>query len=515
MSAGSNNGADDVMLLHSFFERAVERWPGRVALVLPPGRNHSERREFTYSGLLALADALAGTFSHLVAPDSVVAILLPRTSEQLFAAQLAVLRAGAAYTCIDPASPDDQVKAILEDSEAAALLTDAAGLARARRAGSGATRIFNIMEIQPPAGPPAPVPWLGPDSLAYLIYTSGTTGRPKGVMTEHRSIANLVASDILEFSLGPEDRVAQGSSHSYDSSIEEIWLAWAVGAAVIVMDDEALRLGPDLVPWLRHERITVLCPPPTLLRTTSCKNPQGALPDLRLLYVGGEALPGDVADSWGRGRRLVNGYGPTECSVTCLRADITEGTPITIGRPVPGMQAWVLDPALDEVPEGAQGELCLGGIGLARGYRHSPELTAQKFPIHPSFGRIYRTGDLVHREADGRYFFHGRIDAQVKLRGYRVELEAIEARLLDCAGVREAACHMQGEGSKQTLVAFIVPEYLESPPSFGDLAATLQLALPAYMVPQRWGLLEELPTTLGGKLDRKRLPILETAARIE
>ena len=148
------------------------------------------------------------------------------------------------------------------------------------------------------------------DSLAYLVYTSGTTGGPKGVMVEHRGVVNLVRSDLLEFGLGPGHRVAQSSSHAYDSSVEEIWLAFAAGATLVVLDDETTRSGPDLVEWLRRERINVFCPPPTLLRAMACDAPHEALPDLGLLYVGGEALPQDVADAWAQGRRLVNGYGP-------------------------------------------------------------------------------------------------------------------------------------------------------------------------------------------------------------
>src|SRR6185295_1614120 len=175
-----------------------------------------------------------------------------------------------------------------------------------------------------------------------------------------------------------------------------------------------------------------------------------------LLYVGGEALPEDVADRWSVGRRLVNGYGPTECTVTALRGRIRKGEPITIGSPVRGLQARVLNESLEEVADGEQGELCLGGLGLARGYHNQPELTAKKFPTHPLFGRIYRTGDLVHRDPNGSFFYHGRIDSQVKLRGYRIELEAIESRLAECEGVRAAACNVQGEAGQQRLVAFVV-----------------------------------------------------------
>jgi non-ribosomal peptide synthetase-like protein len=458
---------------------------------------------------------LAGSLRSIVDTECVVAILLPRHNEGLYISQLGVLKAGGAYTCIDPAFPDEQVRAILSDSEAVALLTDDSGAARAGRFGFAGERVLDVANLiaDNEGAIVAEPPWLEGTSLAYVIYTSGTTGRPKGVMIEHASIANLVGSDLEEFCLSPRDRVGQSSSASYDSSIEEIWLAFAAGATVVVMDDETTRLGPDLVPWLRSERITVFCPPPTMLRATGCDDPETALPELSLLYVGGEALPPDVADRWARGRRLVNGYGPTECSVTSIRDTIREGEPVTIGRPVRGLQAWVLNESLDEVLDGRQGELCLGGVGLARGYRNRPELTAEKFPLHPRLGRIYRTGDLAHRDPDGRLFYHGRIDSQIKLRGYRIELEAIERRLAECDGVREAACRVQGNGGHQTLVAFVVPEDGSEAPSFDDLKTSLRKTLPAYMVPSRFGVLSDLPTTVGGKLNRNDLPFLEAQRR--
>ena len=185
------------------------------------------------------------------------------------------------------------------------------------------------------------------------------------------------------------------------------------------------------------------------------------------------------------------------------------GQPVTIGRPVPGMKAWVLNEKLEEVPDGEQGELCLGGVPLARGYMNEPEMTARKFPVHPRLGRIYRTGDLVQRGPDGNVYCHGRIDTQVKIRGYRIELEAIEARLSECAGVRAAACRVQGEGAQQKIVAFVVPEDIENPPAFDALKDALKGTLPAYMVPNRFGILALLPTTVSGKLNRRELPVLE------
>ncbi len=505
--------------LHEFFLAAVRRWPDHPAIDIPPATNRSERRVITYAELHHQARFLAEFLQPLVSPDCVVGILLPKDSEHLYSAQLAALLSGAAYTCIDPAFPEEQIREILADAQAVAVFTDRAGSVRLKTCGLAPNRVCQVTaRINPntraPGFEPLPSPeWLSPRSLAYVIYTSGTTGRPKGVMIEHQGITNLVASDLAEFGLAPGDRVAQGSSPAYDSSVEELWLGLAAGATVVVMDDEASRLGPDLIPWLARERISVLCPPPTLLRSTGCPDPAAALPGLRLLYVGGEALPRDVADRWSIGRRLENGYGPTECTVTALRTQIRPGEEISIGRPIPGMQAWVLNESLQEVALGERGELCLGGAGLARGYRNRAELTQEKFPQHPQLGRIYRTGDLVSRRPDGTFLYFGRMDSQVKLRGYRVELEAIEARLAECDGVREAACRVQGEGAQEFLVAWIVPATPATPPCFDTLKGTLKTLLPVYMIPARFGCLPELPKSVGGKINRRQLPALEATSR--
>jgi acyl carrier protein len=181
---------------------------------------------------------------------------------------------------------------------------------------------------------------------------------------------------------------------------------------------------------------------------------------------------------------------------------------VTIGTPVPHVQAWIIDEALNPVPDGEQGELVFGGAALARGYWNQPELTAQRFPMHPQLGRIYRTGDNAQRAPDGSIIYHGRLDAQVKLRGYRVELGAIESALVACDGVREAACNVQEDGGRQTLVAFIVPEAMVPTPTAAALQAALRITLPEYMVPARVEPIDALPTTIGGKLDRKALPWL-------
>ncbi len=494
-------------LLHEFFVRSARLWPDRIALEIPPGIDHPDRSLTSYADLDRLSAYIARHLRKMVTRECVVAILLPRHSPLLFAAQLAVLRSGAAYTCLDPAFPDKRINEMLVDSEAVVVLSDQNGVRRI----TASTPVWDVTalpQVSIDAEMVWPV-WLTAASLAYTIYTSGTTGRPKAVMVEHRAIVNLIASDLTEFRLTPEARVAQGSSAAYDSSVEETWLALSTGATLVVMDDETNRLGPDLIPWLRRERISVLCPPPTLLRATGCEDPQKELPDLSLLYVGGEALPQDLADRWGTPRiRLVNGYGPTECAVTALRGDMRRGEAVNIGKPVPGLSAHVLNAELEPIPDGAWGELCIGGTGLARGYWKRPDLNAEKFPAHCVFGRIYRTGDLVHRDSDGNFHYHGRIDSQVKVRGYRVELEDIEARLALFPGVRAAACTVQVDGTTSMLVAFLIAETPDSLPSPDDIKASLRDVFPEYMIPLRIGFLPQFPVTTGGKLNRAMLPVL-------
>jgi non-ribosomal peptide synthetase-like protein len=502
-------------LLHDIFADVVRRYPDRIAIDVPPSAHRPARRTLTYAELDRQATTLAHYLSAAVTgADRIVVVLLPRDSEHVYAAQLAALQAGAAFTCVDPVFPDGQVQTIIADAAPVTVVTDAVGRERLARLGVH-VRIVDVREVGEQVAPVATPAWLTPANLAYLIYTSGTTGRPKGVMIEHRSIVNLVQGDVATLGVTPDDRVAQNSSSAYDSSIEETWFAFAVGATLVVMDDETVRLGPDLPAWLRRERITMFCPPPTMLRATGCADPARELPELRLLHPGGEALSQDIADRWSVGRRVVNDYGPTETTITALRAVIEPGRPVAIGVPVPGVQAWVLDENLRLVPDSTPGELCLGGAGLARGYRNDAALTARKFPLHPQLGRLYRTGDLATRGADGRFYSHGRIDAQVKIRGYRIELEAVEARLAEIPGVREAACTVQGEGVRKTLVGFVVPELPGTVVDPAPLKARLAEVLPAYMVPAQIATLDELPRNSSNKLNRRALPVVAIEAHGE
>ncbi len=502
--------------LHKIFESVAGRLPGQVAIEVPPA-GAAPRRQLTYAEIDALADALAARLAPFVRSESVVAVLLPRVSHLVYVAQLAILKAGGAYTCIEPDAPRERIRFILEDSRAVAALVLPEDRELVAGLGFPPERTV-VVEDAPAAAPlatplPAP-PWLAPSTLCYVIYTSGTTGNPKGVMVEHHSIVNLVLSNVDYFSLGPSDRVGQSSSVAYDSSVEEIWLAFACGATLVVMDDDVVRLGPDLAPWLRAERINMFCPPPTLLRMSATEDPERDLPDLHILYLGGEELPADVANRWAPGRWVENGYGPTECTVTVVRGRVLAGEPVTIGVPVRNATAFVVDEALREVPAGETGELVIGGQSVTRGYLNLPELTAEKFVHHPDFGRIYRTGDLVRRLPAGDLAYLGRADSQVKIRGHRIELSAVEAELCARPGIRAAACKVQDHpsGAGKELVAFLVPDPA-SPPDLDFLRADLRAKLPEPMVPVRFALVPELPASpSSGKLDRKALPDLPPEA---
>lgn len=498
------------MRLWDLFAAAVAQHGERVAVDVPPGRQRPQRQRVTYRELAALAAAVRTALAAHVQGEAFVVVFLPRGTAWLPATQLGVLLAGAAHVCLDPSFPQAHLHHVVRDANSVAIVTDADG--EAHFAGFGVP-VLVVPRDLPTLGDDAPLPqppaWSTPRSLAYAIYTSGTTGAPKAVLIEQQGVVNLITQGVQRFRIGPDDRVVQGSSPAYDSSIEESWLALASGATMLLLDDEMVRAGPDLVPWLRDERATVFCPPPTLLRAMDLAAPRRELPQLRLCYVGGEPLTPDLADLWGRELWLENGYGPTECTVTVVRGRVQPGRPVTIGTPVPPHRAFVLDERSQPVADGEAGELCIAGPGLARGYLNQPELTAAKFPELPGLGRVYRTGDLVVRAAGGEISYHGRIDAQVKVRGYRIELEAIESVLARDPAVREVACCAQGDEPARLIAAHVVPADASAPPDFARLAAAVRAVLPAYCVPQRFCVCAELPRTVGGKLDRKRLPVLK------
>ena len=348
------------------------------------------------------------------------------------------------------------------------------------------------------------------DELAYIIYTSGSTGRPKGVAVEQASICNFVrvASDI--YGIQSTDRVYQGMTIAFDFSVEEIWVAWMVGATLVPKPGRSSMLGAELAEYLQEKRITALCCVPTLLATLD-----EDLPDLRFLLVSGEACPKDLVMRWHRpGRRFLNVYGPTEATVTATWSVLDPDLPVSLGVPLPTYTAVIVDPAeLRVLPRGETGEIGLAGVGLARGYVNRQDLTERAFvpdflgiENNPS-GRIYRTGDLGRVNDDGQLEYFGRIDTQVKIRGYRIELSEIESVLLQLPGIAQAVVQTyEPEPGTVELAAYYTLRQDIAEIDAHDLHRMLRTRLPGYMVPAYFEQLDAIPMMASDKVDRKRLP---------
>jgi non-ribosomal peptide synthetase-like protein len=487
-------------LLHELFEHQAAANPASIALECGDER-------ISYGELEERANQLARWLRKQgVKRGNCVGILIPRSSE-VYIALLAILKTGAAYVPLDPDYPAQRVEFILSDCKAAALVTTSQ---LASNAGEFNNPVIKLDEQQVQIGSMersalGREAGTSPEDLCYVIYTSGTTGKPKGVEVEHRSVCHLVRAEAEIFRVTAKDRVFQVASIAFDASVEEIWLAFFAGATLVVGTAEMVHAGPELSRILAAFRVTVLSCVPTLLMMMD-----GDIPSLRLLILGGEACPAELVKRWWKpGRRMVNTYGPTEATVIATWAEYHPERPITIGRPLKNYRAEILDEQLRPVADGVAGELCLGGIGLARGYLGRPDLTDEKFVTlkldRSEPHRLYRTGDLVRRNSEEELEFLGRIDAQVKLRGFRVELGEIEGALMDCAQIQAAAVALREDvPGMQQLVAYVVPRngvFDEE-----DVRTTLQKRLPPYMVPAIFETLGALPTLASGKVDRKELP---------
>ncbi|MEU7279573.1 amino acid adenylation domain-containing protein [Streptomyces sp. NPDC045431] len=471
-------------------DRAAER-PDATALVCGEVR-------LTYRELLARADALASRLRAAGARPGVrVGLLLPRSADMAVAA-LAVLRAGAAYVPLDPANPDARLRYMAGDSGMSLLLV-AAGTAD-RDLG---VRALHVDEPDGEAATPAPgaAPVLppGPDDLAYVLYTSGSTGVPKGVAVAHRALVNLAVAVRPVFPVTAEDRVLQFVSFGFDVAVSDLFFPWVAGAELHVAQEHE-RLGDGLFARLRDSGITYVFLPPSAAMMLP-EGAGGALPRLRTLAVGGEACPAELVERLaGPGRRIVNAYGPSEATVYSTTAELRPREPVVIGHAVPGARTYVLDARLRPVPVGVTGEVYVAGASLARGYIGRPGMTAERFvadPYGPPGTRMYRTGDLGRIDAHGVLHYLGRSDAQVKLRGFRVELGEVEALLAGVDGVVMAAAAVRGD----RLVAYVVGDAPDE-----ALRARLAERLPGYMVPEVFVRLDGLPLNRSGKIDRAALP---------
>ena len=483
--------------LHQIFEVTADQFPHQIALIC-------DQESMTYEELEWRANQLAFYLRKKgVKRGSRVAILLERSFEQ-YIAILAIIKAGAAYVPLDPSYPEDRIAYILEDCQVAAIVT-----ARAikKQISSSCTRIYldqEALEIeaQPTRRLLPNETGVGPTDLCYIIYTSGSTGRPKGVMIEHRNVCHFVRAAQTIYQITPQDRIYQGFTTAFDASVEEIWMAFSNGAALVVGTPTFTQAGNLLPKLLTEAGVTVLSCVPTLLTMFN-----EDIPTLRLLIVGGEDCPKSLVKRWtSPNRRMINTYGPTEATVIATYAECHSDKPVTIGKPLPNYEVYVLDEELNEVPDGEPGELHIGGPGLARGYVNRDDLTRERF-ISCSFAdRLYKTGDLVRYDKEGNLVFLGRIDRQVKLRGFRVELSEIEEVLLQSEEVQQAAVsvHEQAPGL-QVLVAYVVPRN-KGQLDRNQLHFHLKDRLPAYMVPTYIEIMEELPVLVSGKIDYKNLP---------
>jgi len=517
------DGAGDLVL--SLLKAQVARRPRAIAV-------RQESTQLTYAELGRRAGRLARHLRRMgVGPEVPVAICIER-SVAMVVALFGVLEAGGCYVPLDPTYPADRLEFMLADSGARVLVTTRRLAASAPSSGAEVVCIDALEEAAEAAGEgdaregdaePAPRPL--PEHLAYIIYTSGSTGRPKGVMIDHAALAHYTRAAMEDYQLGEDDRVLQFSSISFDGSVEEIYPCLAAGGTVVLRTDEMLASTARFLQQCEAWGVTVLAMQTAYwhelsysivtegLRVPAC---------VRLWSVGGERILPARLEAWrervGPRPRLLNTYGPTEATVVCVVCDLSAlpgealRGEVPIGRAIRGVRACVLDEHLGPVPDGTLGELYVGGPDLARGYLGRPDLTAERFvpspfPDEPG-ARLYSTGDLVRVLADGNLELVGRIDDQVKIRGFRVEPGEVEAFLSRHPAVRQVAVLAREDTPGQRrLVAYVVPSApSERRQAIAELRQHARSHLPSHLVPSAFVLLEELPLTPGGKVDRRRLP---------
>jgi len=506
-----------VQWLTEIFSRSAKKFPHYTALQIP----HTGE-SLTYAELNARAEDIAAALSDFLSgPDQVVAVAMSQDNWQIVASHLGILKAGGTLMFLDTTLPVALISHMLNDAQPVVILTR--GQDRFRDLPT--LDVLNLPENMQRGKPPT---WLDDpaERLATIFYTSGTTGMPKGVESPHAGYINLALSYADYFDLIPGmDTTSLTSSLGYDGSISEMYSAWVSGCAVVMLTKEQVRSGPDLIPVLRESEVTMLFCPPVLL-TTLTANPELDLPYPLCRYIvpAGEAFPNALIEPWTRGRRqIINTYGPTEASTDTSRQSLRPGEPITIGSPMANVTYVILEvDQLTPLPHGEVGELCIGGVHVARGYRNLPDQTAEKFITHPQFGRLYRTGDRgkidIHTQ---RVHFLGRVDLQLKVRGHRVEIQAVEDILqMQFTEIEAAVLDYQNE----ELVAFVcapsitgseVQLVAPAPAEWAQRAiATLARQLPEPSVPTRIFLVNEFDMQpVSGKIDRECLPRLSHSDR--
>ncbi|WP_458375708.1 non-ribosomal peptide synthetase [Pseudomonas pergaminensis] len=512
---GCNQSEHDYPLERSYvelFEAQVSAHPQRVAASCLD-------QQWTYDELNRRSNGLGhALISAGVGLDQPVALLAERNLD-LLGMIIGSFKAGAGYLPLDPGLPSQRLRSIIDLSRTPLLVCTEA----CREQAIGLLEGFDCQLLvweEVPARGENPGIYSGPDNLAYVIYTSGSTGLPKGVMVEQRGMLNNQLSKVPYLGLSDADVIAQTASQSFDISVWQFLAAPLFGARVDIVPNTLAHDPQGLLEHVQAQGITVLESVPSLIQGMLAQERIG-LDGLRWMLPTGEAMPPELAHQWllrypqiG----LVNAYGPAECSddVAFYRVDLasTRGTYLPIGTPTDNNRLYLLDGALELVPQGAVGELCVAGTGVGRGYVSDPLRTAPVFVPNP-FGaageRLYRTGDLARRRSDGVLEYVGRIDHQVKIRGYRIELGEIEARLHEQPEVRDAAVGVQEGVNGKHLVGYLVAADAALNPGerLDRIKQRLRAELPEYMVPLHWLWLDRLPLNANGKLDRKALPTLE------
>jgi amino acid adenylation domain-containing protein len=495
-----NDTAADVpsATVPELFEAQAARTPDATAVLFEDVR-------LTYRELNERANRLARYLAARVAgPESLVAVAMERSAD-LVVALLAVLKAGAAYLPVDPGYPAERIEYVLDDARPAVTLTsgDVAGLERE----------LSLL----PGSNLADVPLAG-SHPAYAIYTSGSTGRPKGVLVTQAGLVNRLAWMQANYHLAAADRVLQKTPFGFDVSVWEFFWPLIQGATLVVARPGGHQDPVYLAELIRRQHVTVAHFVPSMLRVFLAEPSAAACTGLRLVFASGEALPGDLAARFRAAlpAALHNLYGPTEASidVTAWDCTATTGTAavVPIGRPVWNTATYVLDAALNPVAPGVPGELYLAGVQLARGYLNKPGLTAERFVANPFApgDRMYRTGDVARWTSGGALEYLGRGDDQVKIRGFRIELGEVEAALLACPGVARAAVIVREDTpGDQRLTAYLVPA--AGGMEVAEVRATVSGRLPEFMVPSATVVLDTLPLTVNGKLDRRGLPAPDAA----
>jgi amino acid adenylation domain-containing protein len=515
---------DAGVCIHELLEARVKESPDKPAVVSSEG-------VLTYDELNRHANALAHQLRSLgVGPESLVGLCMERSLEMLVGL-FGILKAGAAYVPLDPAYPTDRLAFMLKDANVSVLLTQTPLVDRIPKHDARVVCLDGLPQVVDPADARPVNSGVTPENLVYVIYTSGSTGTPKGALITHRSLVKYANVATLRFGIEPGDRILQFCSISFDISVEEIFLCLTRGGTLVLRTPAMLGSVSVFLQECERLDISVLSLPTAFWHeiTSRLGGEISTLPPaLRLVIIGGERVQPERLARWSthvRHRpRLLNTYGLTEASVLSTMYDLTGLTPpdrgelkdVPIGRPVQGVEAYILDHHLQPVPIGVPGELCIGGEHLARGYLNSPVVTAERFVPSPFASdpphadgprkRLYRTGDLVRYARDGQIEYIGRIDQQLKVRGFRVEPGEIEVLLSQHPGVSEAVVVARPDDmGRNVLVAYVVPEAGRAVLG-GELRAFLKGKLPDYMIPPTFVPIEALPMSPNGKVDRAALP---------